>query len=99
MKGRNSIPDQRRRLLRGQNRADSGKIFILYALLLPLTASLFIGLEVGAVSQFEGSDHLHYLSSNAFGDISRMVEADCTNGIDDDGDGLIDMDDIEDCGI
>ena len=29
--------------------------------------------------------------------ISRITETDCFNGIDDDGDGLIDAVDIEDC--
>jgi hypothetical protein len=50
-----------------------------------------------AVTEHENFDQLHYMGSDAFGDISRMVEAYCNNGIDDDGDGLTDMEDIEDC--
>jgi len=54
-------------------------------------------MNVIAVTEYEGLDRLHYIGSDAFGDISRMVEADCNNGIDDDGDGLTDVEDIEDC--
>jgi hypothetical protein len=71
---------------------------IFYVLLLPLTALVFTGLNTMAVAEYAVfSPSLHYVSSDAFGDISRMVEVDCNNGIDDDGDGLMDMEDIEDC--
>ena len=37
-------------------------------------------------ADYEGFDQLHNMCSDAFGDISRKVEADSDNGIDDDGD-------------
>lgn len=41
---------------------------------------------------------IQYLAgSQAFSNISRITEIDCFNGIDDDDDGLIDAEDIEDC--
>ena len=83
---------------RGQNSRENGKKLIFYVLLLPLATLLFAGLNAMAVGEYAGfSSSLHYVSSDAFGDISRMVEVDCNNDIDDDGDGLTDMEDIEDC--
>jgi hypothetical protein len=72
-------------------------MMIIYLLFLPIITPLFTAMNVMAVTEHEGFGQLRYVGSNAFGDISRMVETDCGNGIDDDGDGLTDMEDIEDC--
>lgn len=53
--------------------------------------------SVMATVSYSDFGNLVYLGSDAFGDISRMIESDCYNSIDDDGDGLVDMDDVEDC--
>ena len=58
---------------------------------------LFSPFKVMATTNQNELENLLYMSSPAFSDISRMVETDCYNDIDDDGDGLIDMDDAEDC--
>ena len=68
-----------------------------YLLFVPMLIPLFAAVNVMAATGYEDFDQLRYTGSEAFGDISRMVEADCNNGIDDDGDGLIDAADIEDC--
>lgn len=72
-------------------------MMIIYLVFFPIITPLFTAMNVIAVTEYEGLDRLHYMGSDAFGDISRMVEADCNNGIDDDGDGLTDVEDIEDC--
>jgi len=51
-----------------------------------MITTLFTAMNVMAVTEYEGFDQLHNMGSDAFGDISRMVEADCNNGIDEDGD-------------
>lgn len=75
------------------------KKIVVYILFMPILASLFSGLVPMAQGITEHTDfELRFVGSDAFSDISRMVETDCGNGIDDDGDGLIDTADLEDCG-
>jgi hypothetical protein len=66
---------------------------LLLLVLIPALASDGIAYTLNQYN----SENLVYLGSDAFGDISRMVESDCDNGVDDDGDGLTDMEDVEDC--
>jgi len=50
-----------------------------------MIALLFTAMNV-TTTEYEGFDQLHNMGSDAFGDISRKVEADSDNGIDDDSD-------------
>lgn len=86
-------------LYKGKNeeRIPRRNMMIIYFVFFPMITPLFTAINVMAVTEYDGFDRLHYMGSDAFGDISRMVEADCNNGIDDDGDGLTDVEDIEDC--
>jgi hypothetical protein len=40
---------------------------------------------------------VHYYSISAYAFINPEISENCTNGLDDDGDTLVDIEDIEDC--
>jgi hypothetical protein len=64
--------------------------------LLPI---LFLMLDTPNVMSYtyEYDGDLLYLGSDIFSEISRNIEDNCEDGIDNDNDGLIDYDDKDDC--
>ena len=62
-----------------------------------LSVTLLILLTSAQITFVQEAETRFLAGSQAFSNISRITETDCSNGIDDDGDGLIDAADIEDC--